>query len=66
MSSVIRRTDCDALGTFSDELLRLSDLGYTHTDQQDINKLRPKEFIIRFPSHYRSQPDCVTVYYRER
>jgi len=66
MDKAIRRTDCQAPGTISDELLRLSGLGYNHAAHIDVAQLQPKEFFIHFPDNPQGNTACASVFYREK
>ena len=65
MDTDIHKINCQALGTFSDELVRLSEMGYTHATHACIAKLQPKEFVIHFPTPINSESDDISLYYRD-
>ncbi|OMH36575.1 hypothetical protein [Motiliproteus sp. MSK22-1] len=65
MNTEIHKISCQALGTFSDELVRLSEMGYTHATHASIAQLQPKEFVIHFPPAINAKSDDISLYYRD-
>ena len=64
MTPPIRRTDCSALGTFTDELIRLAELGFQAAPHADVQRLKPGEFLIHMPARPHSK-GRVCICYRE-